>query len=247
MSLLFIRFGDGTEVFPRNTPYGNAREGSRRQPRGLTLFQCLASALDVRTKDLFWAPALEHDEIWSALSTMAVSLAVTGCLGLPTRQGDTPIAQPILLLPPPPHPLAPQALPVLPPAEQAGPPQAIGFTRRVIPVAAAPPRPVIDLRAHTTTLVCLEIDNFKEVPVQPELTINTLEWWDTNSQSFPNLARVARLVLAVPATSAPSERMWSEAGLVVRAKRASMDPANVAMTVFYRAVFHFEERYGIVF
>ncbi len=218
MSLLFITFGDGTEVFPRNTPYGNAREGSRRQPRGLTLFQCLASAVDVRTKDLFWAPALEHDEIWSALSTMAVSLAVTGCLGLPTRQGDTPnIAQPILLLPPPPHPPVPPALPVLPPAEQAGPPQAIGFTRRVAPVAAAPPRPVvIDLRAHTTTLVCLEIDNFKEVPVQPDLTINTL---------------VARLVLAVPATSAPSERMWSEAGLVVLAKRASMDPANVAMTV----------------
>ena len=230
---------------PRNTPYGNAREGSRRQPRGLTLFQCLASAVDVRTKDLFWAPPVEHDDIWSALSNMAVSLAVTGSLGLPTRQGDTANAVPFVLLPPPPPPPAPPAPPVLPPAAPAVSPPAIGFTRRVAPVAAAPHPAVFDLKAHTTTVVSLEIENFKAVPVQPDLTINTLEWWETNSRCFPNLARVAGVVLAVPATAASSERMWSEAGLVVRAKRASMDPTNVAMSVFYRAVFHFEERYGL--
>jgi hypothetical protein len=112
--------------------------------------------------------------------------------------------------------------------------------------AAAPPGPAFDLRAHTTTVVSIEIENFKLVQVQPDLSFNTLEWWKANSQSFPNLAKVARLVLAVPATSAPSERMWSEAGLVVRAKRASLDPVNVAMTVFYRALYHFEERYGFV-
>ncbi len=230
---------------PQNTPYGNAREGSRRQPRGLTLFQCLASAVDVRTKDLFWAPEDERDNIWSALRSMAVSLAVTGSLGLPTRIGDTPNALYFdLSSSSPAPPVLPPAPPVLPPAEP-GPSSAIGFTRRVAPVVAAPPQAVFDLKVHTTTIVSLEIENFKAVPVQPGLAVDSLKWWKTNLHSFPNLARVARLVLAVPATSAPSERMWSEAGLIVRAKRASMEPSNVAMSVFYRAVFHFEERYGV--
>ena len=47
------RFGDGTIVIPLNTPYGNAVEGNRRQPCGLTLWQCITSGLDIRTKVFF--------------------------------------------------------------------------------------------------------------------------------------------------------------------------------------------------
>ena len=241
---LIPRFGDGTNVVPLNTPHGNAVEGVRRQPCGLTLWQCLASAVDLRTKDLYCFPAVEHINVWSALSSMAVSLAISGTTGLPKRQGDTPNAVPVVLPAP-----APAPLPVIVPAPPPAVTTSLAFNRERVPVA--PPLqqagPVFDLRAHTATVVALEIENFRAVPVQPDIRVNTLEWWKANRQSFPHLARVARIVLAVPATSAPSERMWSEAGLVVRAKRAKLDPENVALLVFNRALYHFEERYNVIF
>ena len=40
--------------------------------------------------------------------------------------------------------------------------------------------------------------------------------------------------------------MWSQAGLLVRQHRASMNEDNVAMMVFLRAIYLFEERYGII-
>ncbi len=91
----------------------------------------------------------------------------------------------------------------------------------------------------------IDLINFQAVAVVNDIRFDTLCWWKSNRHCYPLLAAVARLVLAVPATSAPSERMWSEAGLVVRSHRASMDEDTVAMLVFMRAVYHFEERYNI--
>jgi hypothetical protein len=127
------------------------------------------------------------------------------------------------------------------------PPAALPFLAFNRAPAAVAPRQAfpVDLKAHTITLVALEIENFQAVPVEPDIRVNTLDWWKANHHIYPLLSSVARIVLAVPATSAPSERMWSEAGLIVRAKRASLDPANVAMMVFNRALYHFEERYNI--
>jgi len=39
-----------------------------------------------------------------------------------------------------------------------------------------------------------------------------LEWWKANHAGFPHLSVLARRVLAIPATSAPSERLFSTAG-----------------------------------
>jgi len=39
-----------------------------------------------------------------------------------------------------------------------------------------------------------------------------LDFWRRTSFQFPNIARVARLVLALPASSAASERSFSTAG-----------------------------------
>jgi hypothetical protein len=46
-----------------------------------------------------------------------------------------------------------------------------------------------------------------------------LEWWKRNQLKYPYLARLARLYLAVPAMSAPSERIWSRASRILTLKK----------------------------
>jgi hypothetical protein len=36
-----------------------------------------------------------------------------------------------------------------------------------------------------------------------------LAWWKSQSETYPNLSKMARVYLAVPATSASSERLFS--------------------------------------
>ena len=42
-----------------------------------------------------------------------------------------------------------------------------------------------------------------------------LHWWKQNEFRFPHLAKVVRSILCIPATSTPSERLFSTAGLMV--------------------------------
>ena len=51
---------------------------------------------------------------------------------------------------------------------------------------------------------------------------------------FPNIWRLARKYLALPATAAPSERAFSIAGLIISAKQASLDPSTVTDLHFLR-------------
>ena len=44
---------------------------------------------------------------------------------------------------------------------------------------------------------------------------NPLHWWRENDKRFPQLSKVARCLLNIPATSTPSERVFSVAGLTV--------------------------------
>jgi hypothetical protein len=93
--------------------------------------------------------------------------------------------------------------------------------------------------------VNVEVIRFRQVAFERDPNFDTLAWWKVNKRHYPYLAALARLVLSVPATSAPSERMFSVAGLIVSKERASMQDANVGMFVFLRNVFAFESRYAI--
>ncbi|CAL9687558.1 unnamed protein product [Knipowitschia caucasica] len=71
---------------------------------------------------------------------------------------------------------------------------------------------------------------FGESPISKDE--NPLKWWKENEARFPNLAMLARSYLSVPATSTPSERLFSAAGNIVNKKRTSLTPEHVDMLTF---------------
>ena len=66
------------------------------------------------------------------------------------------------------------------------------------------------------------------------ITDNPLAWWKQNEEKFPLSARLAKKYLSLPASSAPSERIFSKMHAVVDKRRASLDPDRVERIVFIK-------------
>ena len=63
-----------------------------------------------------------------------------------------------------------------------------------------------------------------------------LAWWKTNSTRFPVLSKLARMWLAIPATSAPSERIFSLAGRVLTKERNRLGNVKASKIMFVNSV-----------
>jgi hypothetical protein len=61
---------------------------------------------------------------------------------------------------------------------------------------------------------------------------NPLEWWRQHKDTFPTLARLAKVYLAVQATSAPSERVFSQASKIINNVRSSLHPEMAGKLLF---------------
>lgn len=66
-----------------------------------------------------------------------------------------------------------------------------------------------------------EVDRYLAISQQAK-SINALEWWNIYKKEFPILSELARKFLAIQATSAASEWLFSDAGNIMTAKRTSM-------------------------
>lgn len=71
---------------------------------------------------------------------------------------------------------------------------------------------------------------FGEQPLSK--TESPLSWWKLNEAKYPTLASQAKSLLCIPATSTPSERLFSAAGNIASKKRASLTPEHVDMLTF---------------
>jgi len=61
---------------------------------------------------------------------------------------------------------------------------------------------------------------------------NPLEWWRVNNNTYPHLSKLALKHLSIPATSAPSERVFSTAGLTIAKERAWLESSRANELVF---------------
>jgi hypothetical protein len=59
-----------------------------------------------------------------------------------------------------------------------------------------------------------------------------LSWWKSSAHRFKNFERLAVKYLAIPATSAPSERIWSQASRVLNVKQNRMSE-KVTTAIMY--------------
>jgi len=74
-------------------------------------------------------------------------------------------------------------------------------------------------------------------PYRPEKDTITdpdapLRWWSLHHFEWPILHRLARRLLAIPATATPIERVWSRAGLIASNRRANISPENLDKLLF---------------
>ena len=77
--------------------------------------------------------------------------------------------------------------------------------------------------------ICAKRQQFRCLSIALE---DILTWWKSATETYPKQAKLARIVLAIPATSAPSDRVFSIAGLTINAKRSSLAPSSVDKVVF---------------
>jgi hypothetical protein len=96
------------------------------------------------------------------------------------------------------------------------------------PVAAADP--LLALRAR----VSAEVDEYLAVPQADDISDDPLCWWREQDKVFPNVAKVAKKYLNLPASSAPAERVFSTGKLVLTRSRWAMHPATLIQQVLLR-------------
>ena len=68
--------------------------------------------------------------------------------------------------------------------------------------------------------------------LEPPSKMPALEWWKSRVSTFPTLSRLAAKYLCIPASSVPSERIFSIAGNIVTKKRCRLSPDNVNQMIF---------------
>jgi hypothetical protein len=66
---------------------------------------------------------------------------------------------------------------------------------------------------------------------------DALKYWAVNEYQSPELAQLAKEFLTIPATSSPSERVWSRAARVIRAKCSCLNPEVTTRMMFAQEKF----------
>ena len=89
--------------------------------------------------------------------------------------------------------------------------------------------PLLDLDSHE--LCKTELARYNRIESTPAGQ-NPLDFWKDHAALFPNLAELARSYLAVQASSAASERIFSQAKRLISCRRNRLNPQTAGKTFF---------------
>ena len=78
----------------------------------------------------------------------------------------------------------------------------------------------------TTSNVRAEMEVVEKIEIAPKGS-DVLKWWKNHERSLPLLSKFAKKILAIPASSSKSERVFSTGGNFVTAKRTRLNPSKV--------------------
>lgn len=220
------RWGDGTKITKE-------AEGPRRQPKGFSHNHVLAAVLDPRFKALKGVPADEHEQVWALLQEYLTNLI---------KKQRAAAGQP----------------PVIAQARARGNeglnPDDTDYDsnaeeRAAQEAAAAAAAAAVSIKVWRRPFVAPEdaakacIDayklwrpgkNIKKKKPPEDGPVDPLEIWRNKEalDTFGQLADLARIVLAAPASSAPVERVFSEAGQIAGTRRSRLCPDNLSTLCF---------------
>ena len=113
------------------------------------------------------------------------------------------------------------------------------------PTDAVNPKPeVVEVQPPRYSIAPLIIQNLCKQKMFREIAnyINSVhsldlelhDLWRRNNAIYPGLYQLARVVHAVPATSAEIERVWSTYGLILSSRRSCVEPQNYKHWIFTR-------------
>jgi hypothetical protein len=91
-----------------------------------------------------------------------------------------------------------------------------------------------------------ELNLYRRLPVLPHCSgspANPLIWWKNHASQFPMLSKFAKQFLCVPATSAPSERIFSATGNTLTKKRNRLKSSMTSVLVFLHNCWDHMEQY----
>lgn len=168
----------------------------------------MATALDPRFK-LKWANGQELDSLSSNLISKA------------TTASDTPSA----------------ASSESSPASSASPPAKKTKMDADFLDLFLEPKPTVCLTDASPSSIQVEVQEYLEQPVI-QRSKDPLAFWSTQDTKFPHLAVLAPKFLALPASSAPVERLFSISGKIFRPARCRLSDAVFEQLMFLRCNGH---------
>ena len=83
---------------------------------------------------------------------------------------------------------------------------------------------------------------FSEAALSPAECPDPLKYWKTHSHRFPTLSKLAKQLLAMPATSGGVERLFSTAGAIARSRRARLTTNTTEKILMYRQFLKNEQK-----
>lgn len=90
-----------------------------------------------------------------------------------------------------------------------------------------------DGETSNTETISNELEQYISFKIKTTSDVDSFEnfdlnsWWLNHHNRFPNLFKLYLKISSIPATSTPSERLFSIAGLIINDRRASLNPKTI--------------------